>query len=79
MQAFLSDYLNVVKRLTTPSTLERNYFTELVETHRPVLKGLLQERQGDTESRIASSIESPAEKQPGRSGTATPYPLDSSL
>lgn len=28
---------------------------------------------------IASSIESPEEEQPGRSGTVAPYPLDSSL
>lgn len=43
VRTFLSHYLDVVKRLTTPSRLERSYFTKLVETHTPLLKRLAKE------------------------------------
>ena len=43
IRSFLSQYLGIVKRLTTSFRFERNYFTRLVGSHRPVLKGLLKE------------------------------------
>ena len=52
VRTFLSHYLDVVKRLTIPSRLERSYFTKLVKTHRPLLKRLAKEtkeRQGEAQ------------------------------
>ena len=49
IRSFLSQYLDIIKRLTTSFRFERNYFTKLVGAHRPVLKGLLKERTQEQE------------------------------
>ena len=43
IRTFLRHYLAIVKKLITQSGLERNYFTKLVKSHKPILKRLLEE------------------------------------
>ncbi len=52
IRSFLSQYLDVVKRLTTSSGIERNYFTKLVDAHRPILKKLLKEMTQEQEEQL---------------------------
>ena len=49
VRIFLCHYLAIVKRLITQSRFERNYFTKLMDAHRPLLTRLLEERQGGAE------------------------------